>query len=134
MSEPVVLYEERGSVAIVTLMLAWPMLPAAAAAECDDALDALQRVYAYLTGKLLRLLLYGLILLALGAFAYLVAAWLMSLALNATAGLSGAWTGVNAATLTEGGDTMMPPDGYGFSRRFAWVSDRFGVSWQLNAA
>lgn len=26
----------------------------------------------------------------------------------------------------------MPPDNYGFSRRFGWCSDRFGVSWQLN--
>ncbi len=31
-----------------------------------------------------------------------------------------------------GGATMMPPDNYGFSRKFAWISDRFGVSWQLN--
>lgn len=23
-------------------------------------------------------------------------------------------------------------DFYGFSRRFGWCSDRFGVSWQLN--
>ncbi|WP_292497612.1 VOC family protein, partial [Mesorhizobium sp.] len=21
---------------------------------------------------------------------------------------------------------------YGFSRRFAWLNDRFGVSWQIN--
>ena len=34
--------------------------------------------------------------------------------------------------LTEGGSTLMPADNYGFSRRFAWVSDRYGVSWQLN--
>lgn len=36
--------------------------------------------------------------------------------------------------LAEHGDVLMPPDNYGFSRRFAWVSDRFGVSWQLNLA
>jgi uncharacterized glyoxalase superfamily protein PhnB len=34
--------------------------------------------------------------------------------------------------LSEGGQVLMPPDAYGFSRRFTWVQDRFGVSWQLN--
>ena len=36
------------------------------------------------------------------------------------------------AALSEGGSTMMPLDNYGFSRRFGWLGDRFGVSWQLN--
>jgi len=35
-------------------------------------------------------------------------------------------------TLLKGGQALMPLDNYGFSKRFAWVSDRFGVSWQLN--
>ena len=35
-------------------------------------------------------------------------------------------------TLSEGGSAMMPVDNYGFSRRFGWLGDRFGVSWQLN--
>ena len=34
--------------------------------------------------------------------------------------------------LGENGKTLMPPDNYGFSQRFAWVEDRFGVCWQLN--
>ena len=34
--------------------------------------------------------------------------------------------------LSNNGDILMPPDNYGFSRKFTWVSDRFGVSWQLN--
>ena len=37
-----------------------------------------------------------------------------------------------AATLGAEGKVLMPLDNYGFSRRFSWVSDRFGVSWQLN--
>jgi predicted 3-demethylubiquinone-9 3-methyltransferase (glyoxalase superfamily) len=34
--------------------------------------------------------------------------------------------------LGEGGGVLMPPGNYGFSRKFAWVNDRFGVSWQVN--
>jgi predicted 3-demethylubiquinone-9 3-methyltransferase (glyoxalase superfamily) len=34
--------------------------------------------------------------------------------------------------LTTGGNTPMPLDNYGFSKKFAWINDRYGVSWQLN--
>ena len=37
-----------------------------------------------------------------------------------------------AAALGEGGTVLMPLDNYGFSRKFTWLNDRFGVSWQLN--
>ncbi|MFQ4139990.1 VOC family protein [Nodosilinea sp. PGN35] len=36
--------------------------------------------------------------------------------------------------LSAGGEVLMPLDDYGFSQRFGWVNDRFGVSWQLNLA
>lgn len=37
-----------------------------------------------------------------------------------------------AAILGKDGAVLMPLDNYGFSRKFTWLNDRFGVSWQLN--
>lgn len=34
--------------------------------------------------------------------------------------------------LSDGGQVFMPLDDYGFSRRYGWVEDRYGVPWQLN--
>jgi len=34
--------------------------------------------------------------------------------------------------LSENGKIMMAVDNYGFSRKFGWTEDQFGVSWQLN--
>jgi predicted 3-demethylubiquinone-9 3-methyltransferase (glyoxalase superfamily) len=36
------------------------------------------------------------------------------------------------AKLLENGIAAMPLDNYGFSRKFGWVIDQFGVSWQVN--
>lgn len=37
-------------------------------------------------------------------------------------------------TLSADGEILMPPGDYGFSSKFTWFNDRFGVSWQLNVA
>lgn len=34
--------------------------------------------------------------------------------------------------LSEDGTVAMPLNNYGFSQKFGWVIDKFGVSWQLN--
>ena len=36
------------------------------------------------------------------------------------------------AALSAGGQILMPLDQYPFSRKFGWLADRFGVSWQLS--
>lgn len=36
------------------------------------------------------------------------------------------------AALSEKGEALMPLGSYGFSAKFSWVNDRFGVSWRLN--
>lgn len=38
---------------------------------------------------------------------------------------------IAAEKLADGGKFLMPPGDYGFSKKFAWAQDRFGVSWQL---
>jgi predicted 3-demethylubiquinone-9 3-methyltransferase (glyoxalase superfamily) len=35
------------------------------------------------------------------------------------------------AALSQDGQELMALGDYGFSKRFGWVNDRFGVSWQL---
>lgn len=35
-------------------------------------------------------------------------------------------------SFTVNGKIHMPLNNYGFSRKFGWVDDKFGVSWQLN--
>lgn len=36
------------------------------------------------------------------------------------------------AQMLEGGQALMPLNHYGFSKQFAWIQDRFGMSWQLS--
>lgn len=36
------------------------------------------------------------------------------------------------AAFSEKGNVLMPLNDYGFSKKFGWVEDQFGISWQLN--
>lgn len=45
---------------------------------------------------------------------------------NAATDLDTMWT-----KLSEGGKALMPLQEYPFSKRYGWIEDRFGVSWQL---
>jgi predicted 3-demethylubiquinone-9 3-methyltransferase (glyoxalase superfamily) len=38
------------------------------------------------------------------------------------------------AALSKDGQELMALGNHGFSKKFGWVNDRFGVSWQLNLA
>ncbi|PYI67101.1 VOC family protein [Arthrobacter livingstonensis] len=38
------------------------------------------------------------------------------------------------ALLSDQGQVMMPPGEYPFAKKYAWLSDRFGVSWQLSVS
>jgi len=38
------------------------------------------------------------------------------------------------AKLSDGGQVFMPLDRYPFSQRYAWISDKYGVAWQLTLA
>jgi predicted 3-demethylubiquinone-9 3-methyltransferase (glyoxalase superfamily) len=38
------------------------------------------------------------------------------------------------AGLSEGGMILMPLDAYPFSKKYGWVNDKYGVSWQLSFA
>ncbi|WP_144529044.1 VOC family protein [Peribacillus simplex] len=35
------------------------------------------------------------------------------------------------SSLADGGQELMPLGDYSFSKKFGWISDKFGVSWQL---
>ena len=36
------------------------------------------------------------------------------------------------SALSKNGEVTMPLNNYGFSQKFGWVVDQFGISWQLN--
>lgn len=83
------------------------MLAPAVAAEGTDALDAVQRAYAYVLGRPARLALYALGALALGAVAATIAGMIVDGGVRLTSELTGAWLSdarFNALRTTVGTD------------------------------
>jgi hypothetical protein len=64
------------------------MLIPAVSAECTDAADAVQRVYAYMLGRPGRLLLYAGLLILIGVVAFMFVTWLTESSAELTARLS----------------------------------------------
>lgn len=74
-------------------LLAQSMLAPAVVIENSDAIDAIQRAYAYLVCRPGRFIAYALILILQGFAAVFVAAILTHLTLEWTGALTGAWSG-----------------------------------------
>jgi hypothetical protein len=76
-----------GAAAVLTLVayfLGMPMLIPAVTCEGTDAIDAIQRCYAYVTGRPLRLVLYWAVLIIQGAVVTLILALLARMIVNLT--------------------------------------------------
>ncbi len=72
--------------------LAQSLLAPAVVIENTDAIDAVQRAYAYLVCRPGRFIVYAAILIAQGIISIAVAAFLLHATLEWTAGLTGAWS------------------------------------------
>lgn len=73
-------------------LLAQSLLAPAVVIENSDAIDAVQRAYAYLLCRPARFVVYAAILIAQGIISIVVAAFLLHVTLEWTASLTGAWS------------------------------------------
>jgi hypothetical protein len=85
--------------ASAAFLLGGSLLLPAIAAESTDWFDAIQRAYAYALGRTLRLAVYALLLLLIGAVAYAVASWVAFATINWTADLAAGWRASDAAPI-----------------------------------
>ena len=90
------------------------LLAPAVAVEGGDAMDAVQRAYAYVIGRPGRAILYGGFALAQGAIVFVIARWIVAGALGMTDRLSTAWLGADRARalLGYGGADGQPLAGW----------------------
>jgi hypothetical protein len=86
------------------------LLAPAVAVEGGDAMDAVQRAYAYVIGRPGRAMLYGVFALVQGAIVFVIARWIVAAALGITDRLATAWLGADRARALLGyGDEASRP-------------------------
>ncbi|MBL8747129.1 MAG: hypothetical protein JNK58_12340 [Phycisphaerae bacterium] len=89
---------------LIGFMLGQPMLAPAVAVEGTDAVDAIQRVYAYLLGRPGRALIYLFLAIAQGLIAIGLAAWVLNGAADLTSSMAGSFlSGEKSRALFEPG-------------------------------
>jgi hypothetical protein len=110
---------------VIGYVLGFSLLVPAVACENCDAPDAQQRVYAYVLGRPLHLLGYGLTGLIGLAIGFVVVSFIASLMLNFTAGLIGVWSD-NSAFTTAGGASLFNLTGDTTALHVSWHSQVAG--------
>ena len=110
---------------VIGYALGFSLLVPAVACENCDAPDAQQRAYAYVLGRPLHLLGYGLTGLIGLAIGFVVISFIASLMLNFTAGLIGVWSD-NSAFTTAGGASLFNLTGDTIALHVSWHSQVAG--------
>ncbi len=82
--------------------LGWIMLVPALACEGTDALDAIQRVFAYVLGRPLRLLVYLVMIGLIGLLAFAVITWVREFAELMANGAAAQWSGERGRSIVAG--------------------------------
>jgi len=110
------------------------LLIPAVAVEGTDALDAVQRAYAYVLGRPGRMLLYAAVLLAQGCVAYLVVAWIVDAGVRFTHENTTAWLSEARAAKVHGDDAAAPTLIGFWESAFRLLPPAFLVSYAFSAS
>ncbi len=92
---------------VAAFLLGGALLAPAIAVECTDWMDAVQRAYAYVTGKTARLLAYTALWLVECCVVYAALGLFLVTALNWTAATTNAWTGQSPGAVAGGIDLWL---------------------------
>ncbi|MEQ8771154.1 MAG: hypothetical protein RIB60_11675 [Phycisphaerales bacterium] len=90
----------------IAFLLGWIMLVPAVSCEGTDALDSVQRVYAYVVGRPARLLVYLVLVGLIGVVSFTVVSLVRELAILMADGAATQWAGNRALTIVSGAQTQ----------------------------